>query len=76
VESLRYADLESAQGISSVEQAAVKLQLALNSKVDGELQNLNAITERLALFGKERTVFAMRLTEFLRELIRIQVLGC
>ena len=70
---MRFSDLETTKGIQQVEQAAFKLQKALQTKVEGEINQIHAISERMALFGKESTSFATRLIDFLKEMMRAQV---
>lgn len=66
--------METTQGIASIEQAAVKLEGALHTKIEGDIQKINAISERMGLFGEDCSAFADRLVEFLRNLVKTQVL--
>ena len=76
VNTLKTAELETSRGVEDLIAASGLLQNALHSQVDQNLQQMQAVSERMATLGEYSNEFANRLLDFLKKLFFYQSEAC
>ncbi|KAI9007517.1 exocyst complex component Sec3-domain-containing protein [Phycomyces nitens] len=66
LESLKYDPMETVEDIERIQSSAERLQKVLKIKLDGGLQDMKAVQEKLEAYNVHSNTFCSRINEFLK----------